>query len=964
MKLKKIFLGLVAAAATVGLASTTINAAENGLREDFNYSADGVGELGGSNAYNIYARSKAPNEVCELVQVDGKDVLHFGTTQYGSKVDGTPTDAVYKLQIRDNASTGSVFNMPGKSAVIKTSYKTVRTYSKCFYLYSAEMGTIQITNIKGLAANTWHDLTVVISEENNKVYAYADGSLIQEIAIASGKDWTGSLNEIGFQAGKANFAYEEGFYIDYIDVAEYTPVTATVAQTKEVEVGSNFELAPELSGEAALPQYNVVISDETKLTYSEGKFWGQAEGEVTVTFDFVDTLISDVTTTVNVKAAAAEIVVSDISINELFTSGLTLTAGQSLPLDKLFTALPAAASNKELAYTVTEGADCVNIADGKITAVKAGNVKLTVAATDSAAYSEIFDIVVKAGNFASLNDYALTDSWLDPVAPENLTYQGWEPTEYTGTYARVFTDITVIEDELFGNVIKYEGVGSSASNEGTATGGAALVKHISASELNANKDYKITGWAKVDTTGDQVAPKTRVDVKIYAYKLVDGKPSYLSGAPYSVQMTSLSNFANTGWTYFELGNVNLDTTVCDGFKIELITWNCQNNTTAYITNVAFEELDTVTNVSYNVTAGDQAITNETVELTLGSTLQLNAVAVPSASVLPSLTYTSSDTSIVTVDANGLITAVAPGQASVTITDGKKNITLNLNIANKATNVELANPTLELEVGGYEELPLVVTPSNSTSLFTATVEGEGVVASIEAGNILAILANQVGTYSVVITSNDNVEVSFTLTVVVTEVKASDLSVNADSTSILTGETYQILATVTPADRPVTYVSSDVNIATVDANGLVTAVKAGTVTITVTADELSKTVTITITDPVVVIPATSVSVDKAEVTLNVEGTHQIVATVNPTDTTDTVTYKSSDASVATVDANGLVTAVKAGKAVITVTAGEKTTTVTVTVSAPKTGCAGSLVGATTALSALATVVFLAKKRRKED
>ena len=42
---------------------------------------------------------------------------------------------------------------------------------------------------------------------------------MQEIAVASGKDWNGSITEVGFQAGKANFAYEEGFYIDYVEVA-------------------------------------------------------------------------------------------------------------------------------------------------------------------------------------------------------------------------------------------------------------------------------------------------------------------------------------------------------------------------------------------------------------------------------------------------------------------------------------------------------------------------------------------------------------------------------------------------------------------------------------------------------------------------------------------------------------------------------------------------------------------------
>ncbi len=78
-----------------------------------------------------------------------------------------------------------------------------------------------------------------------------------------------------------------------------------------------------------------------------------------------------------------------------------------------------------------------------------------------------------------------------------------------------------------------------------------------------------------------------------------------------------------------------------------------------------------------------------------------------------------------------------------------------------------------------------------------------------------------------------------------------------------------------------------------------------------------------------PATGISLNKSTLSL-VEGNYEtLTATVDPTDTTDTVTWSSDKTSVATVDSTGKVTAVAAGTAKITATAGTKTATCTVTV-----------------------------------
>jgi alpha-amylase len=80
-------------------------------------------------------------------------------------------------------------------------------------------------------------------------------------------------------------------------------------------------------------------------------------------------------------------------------------------------------------------------------------------------------------------------------------------------------------------------------------------------------------------------------------------------------------------------------------------------------------------------------------------------------------------------------------------------------------------------------------------------------------------------------------------------------------------------------------------------------------------------------------TGVSVTPTTLSLDVGAKQKLVATVTPPDAADkTVTYKSSDTSIATVASDGTVTAVKAGSATITATAGGKSATVAITVTEP--------------------------------
>jgi hypothetical protein len=154
----------------------------------------------------------------------------------------------------------------------------------------------------------------------------------------------------------------------------------------------------------------------------------------------------------------------------------------------------------------------------------------------------------------------------------------------------------------------------------------------------------------------------------------------------------------------------------------------------------------------------------------------------------------------------------------------------------------------------------------------------------------------------------------------------------------GSTYQLTAAVSPTNATnsaVTFASSNTAVATVNGTGLVTPVAAGTVTITVTTVSGNFTATSVGTVPTVV--PVSVTVSPSTVNLNVTKTTQLSATVLPASVTNkSVTWLSSNSSVATVNSLGVVTGIANGTVIITCTAnGSIRGTCTVTVLTPVTG-----------------------------
>ena len=222
---------------------------------------------------------------------------------------------------------------------------------------------------------------------------------------------------------------------------------------------------------------------------------------------------------------------------------------------------------------------------------------------------------------------------------------------------------------------------------------------------------------------------------------------------------------------------------------------------------------------------------------------------------------------------------------------------------------------------------------------ATVDENGKVAGVSLGDAV-----------ITVTTEDGGKMA-TCEVVVTRtvVLAKSITLSQTSLTILEEETQALLATVSPDDatnKTVIWTSNHPEIATVDQEGVVTALKKGEAVITAMAEDGEFTATCQVTVNAPQIAVDGVRLNKSEILLFTGGSEKLSATVSPANASDkSVVWTSSDEAVATVDAQGVVSVVGQGTTVIKVTTvdGEFTDQCTVTVK----GSPGEAYGISTVL-----------------
>ena len=234
-----------------------------------------------------------------------------------------------------------------------------------------------------------------------------------------------------------------------------------------------------------------------------------------------------------------------------------------------------------------------------------------------------------------------------------------------------------------------------------------------------------------------------------------------------------------------------------------------------------------------------------------------------------------------------------------------------------SSVGLNSTSITLKNIRNYKLTATVSPSNASNKTITWTSSNGNVAKVDQnGNVTAV--NE-GTATITAKSNNGKTATCKVTVInPASVAVSSVGLNSTSITLKNIRNYKLTATVSPSNasnKTITWTSSNSNVARVDVNGNVTAVNAGTATITAKSNN-GKTTTCKVT----VINPASVAVSsvglKSSTTIVKGKTEKLTATVSPSNASNkAVTWTSSNSNVARVDANGNVTAVNAGTATIT-------------------------------------------------
>lgn len=309
-----------------------------------------------------------------------------------------------------------------------------------------------------------------------------------------------------------------------------------------------------------------------------------------------------------------------------------------------------------------------------------------------------------------------------------------------------------------------------------------------------------------------------------------------------------------------------------------------------------------------------------VTMRIGEKFRLTAEVLPTNATDKSVTWISSNTSVVTVDENGMLTAVGSGSAAVLVQSNDSGVTAmcNVSVYQPVETVTISHTEMTVRKGTVFWLYAEAGPENAVNKTILWTTSDPTIATVdETGMVTALMP---GECTITATSQDT-GVYATCKVTVTE-PVTGITLNFTEASIYAGDRIVIIPSVTPIDadnKAVTYLSSDPEIASVDENGIVTGLKGGSCVILVTTVERGLVASCKIT---VYEFVTSVTINEKDVKyINNGASKAFTVTVTPDSASNRgVIWSSSNTNVMRVSQKGVVTAVGVGTATITATAAD--------------------------------------------
>jgi len=272
-----------------------------------------------------------------------------------------------------------------------------------------------------------------------------------------------------------------------------------------------------------------------------------------------------------------------------------------------------------------------------------------------------------------------------------------------------------------------------------------------------------------------------------------------------------------------------------------------------ITNIAVPERATMEkgeSITLPVVYGTDdapAVTPETAAT--GESAETDEKLAKAASKL-TVEWTSSDESVATVDATGMVVAVSAGEADITasVTNSEMSAVCKVTVKVAAKDITVPdNLDVKLNDGNETTVEATVSPADATDVKVSYASTDEAVATVDKDGRVQVL--QPGECDIITTlMQDGEKVTEKTTHVKAFYEVESITLDSNEGKLTVGNSHTIKATVAPeevaAETTIEWSSSNEKVATVDENGKVTAIAAGEATITAAAGEKNATYKLTV------------------------------------------------------------------------------------------------------------------------
>ena len=390
----------------------------------------------------------------------------------------------------------------------------------------------------------------------------------------------------------------------------------------------------------------------------------------------------------------------------------------------------------------------------------------------------------------------------------------------------------------------------------------------------ANADVKITastivkelyvtdkGYGRIDLSGTIGKLQADNAITVKGSGRIDEKSGNVTVEPgVKIGVTSVT-LDKTDLTLDVNGTAKLNATVKpDDATTKTVTWKSDNEGVAIVDNngnVTAKAAGTATitatvdgkSVSCKVTVNGQTtvpvasveLNQTTLELIAGKEATLTATVKPDDATNKTVTWSSNNETVATVDNNGKVTAKAAGEAIITAKVGDKQATCNVKVTAAEVAVEsvtLDQSSLELIAGKEATLTATVKPDNATNRTVAWESNATNVATVD--NNGKVTAKAEGTAIITAKAGDKTA-TCTVTVTKADVKVTQITISGKNT-LNVNDVATLTADVQPGDatnKTVVWTSENPDVVKVE-NGKVTALMPGQAVIKATAQDGSNVV----------------------------------------------------------------------------------------------------------------------------